>query len=314
MIIYLKHDKIDRARWDESVSHSLNRRVYAFSWYLDIVSPGWEALVAEDYTSVFPLTWGRKAGVSYLFQPFFAQQLGLFSCLPIDSSLEERFLGAVPARFRYIDIHLTPEFIPVMRDVVLTGRHNHELSLKGTYDEIKAGYSQNTVRNIRKAAGSAVNKGSNIRTGELVKLFRENFGQKEGKLKDFHYERMDRLMNICIENGSGSLRAAFDDKGHLSSSAFFLHDGNRIYFLFAASAPSARENGSMFSLIDSFIKENSASPVILDFEGGNDANLGRFYKSFGAGEITYHRLLWNRLPGLMNAGIKLKWLLGENLK
>ena len=314
MIIYLKHDEIERVRWDESVTHSLNRKVYAFSWYLDIVSPGWEALVSEDYASVFPLTPGRKAGLSYLFQPFFAQQLGLFSSVPIDPSMEKQFLESVPARFRYIDIHLTPEFVPVSSNVTLIERHDHELNLSGTYDEIRAGYSQNTLRNIRKATGSGVNTGSNIRTEELVKLFMGNFGEKEGKLKDVHYERMEHLMKASLEQGFGSIRAAFDEQGLLSSSAFFLRDGNRIYFLFAASAPSARENGSMFRLIDSFIKENSDSALILDFEGGNDANLGRFYKSFGAREITYHRLIWNRLPAWMNSGLMLKRLLGEKLK
>jgi hypothetical protein len=314
MIIYLKHDEIDRVKWDESVARSLNRKVYAFSWYLDIVSPEWEALVCEDYTSVFPLTPGRKAGLSYLFQPFFAQQLGLFSVLPIDPALEKQFLESVPARFRYIDIHLTPEFVPVSSNVKLIARHDHELSLSGTYDEIRAGYSQNTLRNLRKAAGSGVSAGRNVNAGELVKLFRENFGEKEGKLKDIHYERMEHLMKTALEKGFGSIRAAFDEQGLLSSSAFFLRDGNRIYFLFAASAPSARENGSMFRLIDSFIKENSDSSLILDFEGGNDANLGRFYKSFGAREITYHRLIRNRLPGWMNSGLMLNRLLGEKLK
>jgi len=314
MVIYLKHDEIDRERWDESVTRSLNRRVYAFSWYLDIVSPGWEALVTKDYTAVFPLTSGLKAGVGYLYQPFFAQQLGLFSLSLIDPAIGEEFLRAVPARFRYVDIHVTPEFVPVSRGVELIERHNHELNLIAAYDEIRAGYSQNAVRNIRKSDESGVNTGSLIRTEELVKLFHANFGEKEGKLKDIHYERMDRLMKTGLKKGFGSIRAAFDEQGLLSSSAFFLRDGNRIYFLFAASAPSARENGSMFRLIDSFIKENSAAPLILDFEGGNDPNLGRFYKSFGAAEINYYRLLWNRLPGWMNAGLKLKRLLGEKLK
>lgn len=314
MIIYLKHDEIDRGKWDWCISHSLNRRVYAFSWYLDIVSPGWEALVTEDFTSVFPLTLGCKAGISYLFQPFFAQQLGLFSSLPIDTSLEDQFLGAVRERFRFVDIHLTPEFVPLNSEVVLTTRLNHELSLAGSYDELRAGYSQNTVRNLRKAAAPGVITGRGLRTDELVALFRGNFGEKEGKLGDVHYKRMDRLMKTSLEKGYGSLRAAFDEQGLLSSAAFFLRDGNRIYFLFAASSPGARENGSMFHLIDGFIRENSGSPLILDFEGGNDPSLGRFYKSFGAVEIKYHRLLWNRLPGWLNAGLKLKRLFGEKLK
>jgi len=313
MISYLKHNEIDPERWDESVTCSLNRRVYAFSWYLDIVSPGWDALVSEDYASLFPLTKGLKAGISYLFQPFFAQQLGLFSTLPLTPSLEEMFLMSIPARFRYIDIQLTPEFIPVTQDVELVRKQNHVLNLSRPYDEIRTGYSQNTVRNLRKAAESGVSTGSKIRAEELVSLFRGNFGEKEGKLTEIHYKRMEILMKISQEKGIGGLRAAFDEQGLLSSSAFFLRDSNRIYFLFAASGLSARENGSMFCLIDNFIREEAGKPAVLDFEGGNDHNLGRFYKSFGAVEVNYNRMLWNRLPGWMNAGLKMKRLLGEKL-
>ena len=66
MIHYLKHHRIDKARWDRCISKAVNSRVYACSWYLDLVCPGWEALVEEDYTSVFPLT-SRWKGIYYLY-------------------------------------------------------------------------------------------------------------------------------------------------------------------------------------------------------------------------------------------------------
>ncbi|MCX6283824.1 MAG: hypothetical protein NTW31_06290 [Bacteroidetes bacterium] len=103
MISYLKHNEIDRARWDGCISRSLNRRVYAFSWYLDIVAPAWEALVSDDYLSVFPLTPGRKAGVCYLFQPFFTQQLGLFSSNPIGEENAEKFMSSIPMNWAWED-------------------------------------------------------------------------------------------------------------------------------------------------------------------------------------------------------------------
>jgi hypothetical protein len=314
MISYLRHDAIDRGRWDESVRNSLNRRVYAFSWYLDIIAPGWDALVSDDYSSVFPLTPGRKAGVSYLFQPFFAQQLGLISSVPVDTVVADLFLSAIPARFRYIDIQVMPDFIPGIRDVKLVQRLNHELNLMKPYEEISSAYSQNARRNIRKSMESGVNTGRNITPGELVDLFRRNFGESEGKLKAVHYERMGSLMNRSLEKGIGNVRAAFGEDGLLSSAAFFLSDGNRVYFLFAASAPSARENGAMFQLIDGFIKENAVKPLILDFEGGNAPSLGRFYKSFGASEAPYYRLLWNHLPAWIYTGLKLGRALGEKIK
>src|SRR4030043_203599 len=59
MIKHLRHHEIDKERWDESIKKAFNGIIYAYSWYLDIVSPGWEALITEDYKKVMPLTGER---------------------------------------------------------------------------------------------------------------------------------------------------------------------------------------------------------------------------------------------------------------
>jgi len=49
MIVYYKHNQIDFERWDKVITNSQNGLVYALSWYLNIVTPGWEALIEDDY-------------------------------------------------------------------------------------------------------------------------------------------------------------------------------------------------------------------------------------------------------------------------
>jgi len=48
LIKHLKNSEIDIALWDECISKSFNGLVYAYSFYLDVVCPNWEALVFED--------------------------------------------------------------------------------------------------------------------------------------------------------------------------------------------------------------------------------------------------------------------------
>jgi hypothetical protein len=43
--------------------------------------------------------------------------------------------------------------------------------------------------------------------------------------------------------------------------------------------------------------------LLLDFEGGNDANLGRFYKSFGAVDVPYPALSVTRLSKFAMQGL-----------
>ena len=136
MIRYINHTGIDKNRWDDCIAGSLNRRVYVYSWYLDIVCPGWDALVEDDYASVFPLTHNRKYGISYLFQPYFAQQLGLFSASTVTQEQLNRFIRAIPAKFRFVDIHLNSmnNFVTGVGDTLQ--RVNHELNIASAYEII----------------------------------------------------------------------------------------------------------------------------------------------------------------------------------
>ncbi|MEI7663241.1 MAG: GNAT family N-acetyltransferase [Bacteroidota bacterium] len=300
MIHYLEHNSIDKQRWDACISGSCNRRVYAFSWYLDIVSPGWDALAEEDYTSVFPLTHNRKWGVSYLYQPYFAQQLGLFSVKPVTAEYLGRFIAAVPRCYRFIEIQLNAMNEPGAETGSITQRVNHELDIAPGYGEISGRFAQNTRRNIRKSKELAVTAGRDAGVDELIGMFSENFGRKEGKLQEKHYQVLRELIVYCQSHNLGYILGARDSEGELGAAAFFLFDGPHVYFLFAASSLHARDNGAMFSLVDHFLSENGGKYKVLDFEGGNDPNLGRFYKSFGAEEVYYPALFINRLPAALN--------------
>jgi hypothetical protein len=295
MINYLTHNQIDKSRWDDCIGRSQNRRVYAFSWYLDLVCPGWDALVADEYSSVFPLTHHRKWAISYLYQPYFTQQLGVFSPDAIPESLVATYICAIPPRFRFAEIQLNSLSRYDGGEGETTARVNYECDLTEPYEVLAGKYAENTRRNIGKAHKAGVTVSRTTGVDDLITLFRENFGKKEGKLKDGHYAVLRKLIHHGLTSRMGYILGANTKEGLLSASAFFLFDQARVYFLFAASSPEARANGAMFLLIDRFIAENAGTRLLLDFEGGNDPNLGRFYKGFGATEVPYQGLRINRL-------------------
>ena len=303
MINYLRHNQIDKIRWDDCISRSLNRRVYAFSWYLDIVSPGWDALVEDDYASIFPLTCKSKWFIPYVAQPFFTQQLGLFSPKTQSEARVCEFVRAIPHKFRFAEIHLNSKNSYPESEGETTLRLNYELDLTPVYEELAAKYVQNTRRNLKKAVEGGVTLNRNTGVDELISLFHDNFGKKEGKLRKENYSTLRQLIQHGLENNMGYILGSDNKQGVLSAGAFFLFDHLRVYFLFAASNPEARENGAMFFLIDRFIAERSGSNHVLDFEGGNDPNLGRFYKGFGALEAPYPALRINRLSKVAARGL-----------
>ena len=91
VVKHLTYNEIDRTRWDATIATSTNSLPYAYSWYLDAVSPQWEALASNNYEFVMPLPVKRKFGVKYVIQPRWVQQLGVFSAQPITKEIVKSF-------------------------------------------------------------------------------------------------------------------------------------------------------------------------------------------------------------------------------
>ena len=104
-IQYLQRHQVDTTKWDHCMDNSSNGLIYGYSFYLDHMSKNWDALVMGDYEAVMPLTWNKKYGIHYLYQPFFAAQLGIFGT-GLSPITIRSFLAAIPAKFKYWDFYL----------------------------------------------------------------------------------------------------------------------------------------------------------------------------------------------------------------
>lgn len=308
MVQYLNHTEIDRKKWDECISGSRNCRAYALSWYLDTVCKNWEALVEGDYMAVMPLTARKKYGINYLFQPYFAQQLGIFSPGKISASEVENFLKAIPEKFRLIEICINTEnsteiTLPsAFAGFSLKKNSNYELELNKDYQSVYKLYSENTKRNIKKAVQNGISISSeNVNVKAIVDLFRKNKGAEFPQLKNDYYELIESLVKTGLKKNVVKCLGAFGPEKNLCAGAIFLIYQERAIFLFSASG-EAKNNGAMFLLIDRFISEYSETIHILDFEGSNNPGLARFYKSFASKEYVYLQLKKNNLPKYI------KWL------
>ena len=297
MIRYIQHEEIDRKKWDLTIERSFNGNICAFGWFLDLVSPDWDALVLDDYKAVMPLTHRKKFGISYLFQPSFSQQLGVFSTEILSATLIAEFLKAIPVKFRLIEINLNKfNNTGLIESRLVIKQVTHELELIKPYEQIRKGYSENTKRNIRKAESSGIYVRPNIAVSDIIKLFRENTGKQFEPQPDNHYKILIRLVNDLVKEKKAAVLGAYSAFNHLCGGAVFVISHHKVIFLFSGLDESGRENGAMFLLIDDFIRNNSGLQLILDFEGSNQPSLARFYKSFGSEVVYYTGYRLNRLP------------------
>jgi len=296
LIKYLQHKQINKKKWDACINQAFNGNAYAASWYLDLVHEGWEALVEGEYERVMPLTGARKMGISYLFQPYFTQQLGVFSKSKLSPGIVEKFIQSIPPHFKFVEINLNSFNRIINTAYDFSQNNNYLLDLINPYERLYKKYTRNTKRNLKKSTTHKLSLSKHIKPEDLIQLFRANRGRHLDKWKDAHYHILQRIMYKAIYKGKGVLYGVYTDFNELCAAAFFLRNNNRIVFLFSGSNQSARENGAMTMLIDSVIKEFASSRTVFDFEGSNDANLARFYRGFGAKKNTYPGLQMNKLP------------------
>ncbi len=309
MIRYLENPQIELNKWDECIEHSVNSRVYAFSWYLNIVHPQWSALVLDDYQAVFPVIGQTKWGLKYAFQPAFTQQLGLFTPLLLTPELTQQFLEKLLKLFPLIQMNLNMHNKIPQGWKFIQKSVNHELDLVSPYDVLKTNYASNLKRNIKKARNARISILKNLKPESIIELFRLNRGKQIDTLRQKEYNTLNRLVYKALSQGKASIWGAFTADNNLCAGAIFIRDHHRFIFLFSATNKEARELGAMSYLIDSFIENHAATPAILDFEGSNNPNLARFYKSFGSNVIHYPKINYQNFPWPLNWAWNLKSLL-----
>jgi len=299
-IQYLPHQSIDKQKWDDCITRSANGLIYGYSLYLDHMARQWDALVSGDYEAVMPLTWNRKWGVHYLYQPFLTAQLGVFGNA-LTPELLENFLKAIPSKFRYWDFYLNHGNVFPLKEIDLYERNNFVLSLNKPYEELYGAYRENIQRNIKRAQQTGCTGTKDFEADKVIELAVEQMRSYSNESAS-NVERFRKLYQQLYRQKKAITYGILSASGQLISSAVFLYSHNRAYYILVGNHPDGRTIGASHALIDYFIRDNASKPLLLDFEGSDIRNLAFFYSSFGATEEKFAGIKLNRLP------FYLKWL------
>lgn len=295
-ISFLQRDEIDDGKWDACIYDSFNSLVYAYTWYLDNVADDWSALVLDNYKAVMPLPQRKKWGFTYIYQPFFCQQLGVFSNAEISQEMVDAFFKAIPAHFSFVDIQANIFTKPEVGNIVTKQKTNHRLPLISTYEKLEKGYNENTKRNIKKAKKAKIELLENAEPSSIIKLYRENYGHFTPEVKEEDYQRLNRLVNACLKMGVLKAWAAFDEHNSLCGGCLFINDHKNVYYILGGATDEGKEKGALFAIFNGFIETKAGQDLVLDFEGSEIEGIARFYRGLGAKPVYYYNVQQNRLP------------------
>ena len=297
MIRHVRHAQIDKTEWDRRLLTCANRLWSAQSWVLDLAAPGWEALMDESSGPLMPLTWRRKYGIRYLFQPFGLQQLGAFSPHAITEDHAAAFLGAIPREFRFADICVN-EAMPSFASGGWTSRpmRNALLALTADREALSSAYAKGHRRNLKTAKAEVL---ADVGVREFTDLFVRTIERRYGPFDREGMRTLPVLLGGALERGQGTLTGVRIGN-ELVAAAFFTNWGGRRTLLRSAADEQGQELRAMFHIVDAYIGSCAATGDVLDFCGSNDPHVMRFNEGFGARPATYFRMRRNTLPFPLN--------------
>lgn len=299
-INYLTYQQINKTKWDNCIDKAENGLVYAYSFYLDTMAKNWDALVLNDYEAVMPLTWNKKYGIHYLYQPPFTACLGVFGRL-ITAETVSAFLQSVPAKFKYWNIYFNPGDLFKIKDFNLYERMNYVLDLNNNYESLYKAYRDNIKRNIKKSEQFGLNIQKDVSVSAVVALAKEQAGNVSSIAND-DFIRFEKLFQLLYKNEKATTYAVYSKEKQLLASAVFFFSHKRAYYIMVGNHPDGKTLGASHALINAFIKDHAGQNILLDFEGSDIPSLSFFYSSFGAVEEKYSAIRLNKLPA------PLKWL------
>lgn len=287
MIYYQKHEAIDKEKWDACISNSLNGRFYVLSWFLDLIAPGWNALICDDYQAVMPLTMKRKYGLPVWLQPSFLKFTDVYS------SGETEYQEWVPILWNYLrkNLFFSVNFSSnLVYDAMPYSTNNikaQELNIRKSYDEVRSNYQHNIIKNLKKSekAPLSFHEVKEYQHFESLKMLNYRHKTTTYGLKI--------LKHLILQNNSNIRSRLFgikneDDQYIIVSS--MVEFKNRVYFISSGATHEARQKKAKFMLYDQIIKKYAGAGYHIDFMGSHIPGVAYFNKGFGATDYNYVHL------------------------
>ena len=304
-IKFLHKSHVDKVKWDNCIQNSINRNIYACSWYLDIVCQNWTCLVYGDYELVFPIAFKDFFIFKKIYHPFFCQQLGPFAIneeILYNREVVGDLLNILYSKYIKFTFSINHDCVHVFKNVIQNNklginyvdRVNLELDLNHPYSKLFENYSNSHKRALKNNCSHLKWDVQNeiiseLYINEFISLYMKKVGF-QAKLSSYHAKVIKTILDSSFTKNNGCLVGLRNEHNQLLGAAFFISFFDRDILLFNVSDKSLKFNIMTF-IIDFYIKMNVQKNKVLDFEGSNVPGLNRFYKGFGSVEKNYIHII-----------------------
>ncbi|RYZ50909.1 MAG: GNAT family N-acetyltransferase [Sphingobacteriales bacterium] len=292
----------EQSRYRE-LAGQLSLPVFFQPWWLDITSPGWDAVIVEEEGEVraaWPYGTEQKAGFRIMRNPPMTPYLGPLFFLPPkekvfgrwnqEDAIFEAFWKKLP-RWDFFEVLALPgydNFLPFHQaGFSVTMRLTYHLNLSQPAETLLDNMKSGHRNHIRKAA-----KDLKIEDGLplLPRFYTLNRATLERKGKKYFFDQQvfTELISTACARRSGLVQAALHPNGEVAAMVFTCYDEHTMYLLLSAANPDAIHNGAVALLIwDAILKAKEMGLKTFDFEGSMDKGIETFFRGFAGERKSY---------------------------
>ena len=300
-IKFVPYHSIDKAKWDNCISSSVNGLIYAQAFYLDAIADNWDALVLNDYEAVMPLVWRKKWGIKYLYQPSFIQQLGIFFTKETNDETMEDFIEKASEAFEYIDITInysnTHLFLPA--DIIVEERANYIVSLNRSYEVLYDQYHPNFTKSLRRIKKFNLKYEADSDIDNVMNLYQALYSKRLESVSEKDIQGFTIICNKLQTEDNLVIRKVYSTDNILLAAALLLKDNKRLYNIISCITDEGKKHEANYFLYDQLIQEFCNQDLVLDLEGSDRKGIANFYQKFNPKNEPYLHIKRNNLHPIL---------------
>ena len=277
----------------------MNGLIYAESAYLDAMAANWDAVILDDYEAVMPITWKKKIGIRYIYQPPFLQQGGIFFKTKLPLKIMRSFMDEASGNFKFAEFTVNYLNLIDWKQAGLreTLRNNFILQLGSGYKNIFDEYDPYIKQRLNRLKKFSLQyKHSTDHLG-ILDLYKELYSSRMPSVTGKDYQQFGKLCKYYLKNDRVISRHVYNMDGkELLAAVLLLKDDNRIYNIISCILPNGKKLLANYFLYNELIKEFAGEDIILDFEGSDIPGVAYFYDKFSGDNQQYAFVKFNNLP------------------
>ena len=266
----------------------------------------WDVILSKGHgrlLGAMPYHFGRKFGMKYILQPQLTPWCGPWIDPSLDSSCRHYTLCALAAGLRRLRAVLCMQcFPPEISDCQPFLQYGFQSTTRHTYRfpslaDPKALYANASRirRRYDKGVEATCMVDEHLALDDFVP-FHIDYYRRRGERDLIPETLLRRVVTTACERHQGLLWGLRSREDNTLQAAWFVAYDERCAWSLLLAIGEKAPKGAMSYLMWQMLWRLSTLTQSFDFEGGMDANLAFFYRSFGTEQTPYHCIYRSRIP------------------